>query len=287
MKHLVTHIKPHLDDIAGIWLFARFHPDYTKAEVNFTEVTIDGGKPFGGKPVDSDSDVIHIGVCRGKFDEHGPAHADEIASAATIVLDHLKEEGYVKEGSLEDQALSRLAGFVLMLDTGEIKGKELSDFTVGSVIQGMSNRTDKNAEDLSQEMYGVGVQMLDALYAGMQDSAVLTKDWKNHIDLETSFGKIAALETTSMKADDYAYSQKYSMVILVQPEKGYRQFRANRDSNIDLTSVYEKLQAADPKAEWYLHQSKKLLICGHDIAPETKLSKLSLSELIDIVKSVS
>ena len=44
MKTLVTHINPHLDDIAAIWLFKKFHPDFKDAKIEFISASRDAAK---------------------------------------------------------------------------------------------------------------------------------------------------------------------------------------------------------------------------------------------------
>ena len=49
--------------------------------------------------------------------------------------------------------------------------------------------------------------------------------------------------------------------------------------------MYAKVKSLEPDAEWYLHFSKDLLICGSDKAANYKLSKLELNDLIGLVKA--
>ncbi len=62
MKILVTHINPHLDDIAAIWLFKKFHPDFKEANIEFISASRD--------KADESADRVYVGTGGGKFDEH-------------------------------------------------------------------------------------------------------------------------------------------------------------------------------------------------------------------------
>lgn len=286
MKHLVTHIRPHLDDICGIWMFKKYHPELANAEVNFVPVDINGGIPFNNEPVDSNPDVIHVGVCRGKFDEHGPENAKskEVESASTLVYKYLDSFKLLPEDETQKGGLKRVVDFVLALDTGSIRGKELFHYTIGAVIQAMNLREDKDDIELSYEMYHLGCKMLDGLLLSEEDHVQLLKDWAKRKDFMWGKFKGAALTTQSKRVDDFAYSQGYDFVVYIDPKYGFRKIRAGRANDVSFEKVHEKLKTIDPEAEWYLHQSKKLLICGHEIAPDTALSKLSLEELMKIIQ---
>jgi hypothetical protein len=286
MKHLVTHIRPHLDDICGIWMFKQYHPEFKDAEINFVPLNAVGGVPFNNEPVDSNPDVVHVGVCRGEFDEHGPKHANAKTpeSASTIVFKFLDSQGFLPKDVVHHDGLERVVDFVLALDTGSIRGKELFGYTIGAVIQAMNLRTDKSDEDLSWEMFDLGWKMLDGLYISEQDYVQLSEDWKTRKDFEWGKFKGVALTTESKRVDDFAYSKGYDFVVYIDPKNGYRKIRAGRANDVSFEPVYKNLIKIDRDAEWYLHQSKKLLICGHEIAPKTKLSNLSLEELVRIIK---
>lgn len=284
MKHLVTHIRPHLDDIAGIWLFKKYDPLLRDAEVTFTEVNISGGVTLGSGAVDTDPDYIHIGVCRGRFDEHAIKNPTEPNSAATLVFKHLQQEDKLPHDPVAFRALSLLIDYILQEDSGQTRSKELSSFTAGSIIQGMTLLQDTDTLRLSHEMYNLGVTMLESLLRLCTARAELEHDWERRVEFSTAWGRGVALETTSAEADKFAYTKGFVVIALVHPVKHYKQYRADARSTVDLSSIYRTIHEAEPEAEWYLHQSKKMLICGHDIAPSTKLSQLTLQQLIDFIK---
>lgn len=163
MKYLVTHLRPHLDDIAGIWLFKKFHPEFHDAKIAFIPITIGGKVTFQDEPVDSNPDVIHIGVARGKFDEHALEKPTGEESAATMVFDHLKAEGHIPEDEIQKQALEQLIHYVMLEDTARTKGRDLARYTAHAIIQGM-NLDDKDDEEASHEMYQLGAQILESLF---------------------------------------------------------------------------------------------------------------------------
>ncbi|MBI2049400.1 hypothetical protein HYT32_00590 [Candidatus Roizmanbacteria bacterium] len=62
--------------------------------------------------------------------------------------------------------------------------------------------------------------------------------------------------------------------------------RAKYIKEIDLTLVYEKLKKIDPDATWYLHISKKMLLNGSVKNPKMRPTKLSLDEIIKVLKQI-
>ena len=43
----------------------------------------------------------------------------------------------------------------------------------------------------------------------------------------------------------------------------------------------------DADAQWYLHPSKRLLLCGTAKAPVTRTSRLSLREMVTVIEELS
>ena len=62
---------------------------------------------------------------------------------------------------------------------------------------------------------------------------------------------------------------------------------AQARSNADLTSLANQLAVIDADAQWYLHPSKRLLLCGTAKAPVTQTSRLSLREMVTVIEELS
>ena len=60
--------------------------------------------------------------------------------------------------------------------------------------------------------------------------------------------------------------------------------KAKPDSQVDLTQTKEELAKLDPKATWFLHISKKMLLNGSTKNIKMKPSRLSLKKVIEILK---
>jgi hypothetical protein len=55
-------------------------------------------------------------------------------------------------------------------------------------------------------------------------------------------------------------------------------------TKVDFTQAYEALMKKDPQATWFLHASKKILLNGTTKNPDMKPTKLSLDEIIEVLK---
>ena len=56
--------------------------------------------------------------------------------------------------------------------------------------------------------------------------------------------------------------------------------------DIDLTLAYEKLRKMDPSATWFLHIGKKMLLNGSVKNPKMRPTRLGLSDIIKVLRSV-
>lgn len=269
MKKLVTHIRPHLDDICALWLLKRLLPEAKGAEISFVPTNERGGD------VADESEVLYVGVGRGKFDEHKGDVGD---CATTLVFKYLKEKGDVPEADV--RAYAKIVDWVFLEDTGRLNAMANRSFSIPAVIEGHFDRLDRDSAAVTEFTFAV----LDDLFV-MQKNAVTVEDaWAKRVEFDSRFGRAAAVSANARQLDSYAYSHGVPLILIVDPALTYHTFRADAASDIDLTSVWEKLKEVDPEASWYFHHSKKMLICGGDHAPYAVPSKLTLEGMIALVK---
>jgi hypothetical protein len=55
-------------------------------------------------------------------------------------------------------------------------------------------------------------------------------------------------------------------------------------TDVDFTQAFEKLKKLDTDATWFLHASKKILLNGSTHSPKMKSTRLSLEEIIKVLK---
>lgn len=301
MKTILTHVRPHIDDICGAWLVKKYLPGWRSARLKFvTATTLDPKR----------SDVVCIGMGRGRFDEHKGNIGE---SAASLVWKTVRRrarnaeeraalELLVRWVQDEDQSL-HAADDPEMGPSAQLYYYFLRQNFLPDVTSGRGGVGDRDAwipplrlpparqggeiddEMRSEASTAFGFEILENALLAYRSRVRLDQAWRRRIDFITPWGKAAGVVTDESGADDYAYRKGYALVVLVRPAKGYRQFRASPRSKVNLSVAYRKLLEIDARADWFLHHTHKLLLSGSDVAPELRTSKMTLKELIAIVSS--
>ncbi len=269
MNKIITHLRPHLDDICALWLLKKYLPEAKDAELAFIPTNERGGDTV------SDPGVVYVGVGRGQFDEH---KGDIGQCATTLVFDFVKKQVPFPD-ALELQALEWLVEWVRLEDTGQLNKLQWRDFSVPTILEYDFNNHDRDSAAATE----LGFRILEAALAGQKNAVVREADWGKRIEFESIFGKAVGLETSARDIDSVAYFRGFDLVVYVNKEHTYHNIRAAADSGIDLTPVWLEIKQVDPEAGWYFHHSKKMLICGGDITAGVKTSKLTLEWLIDLL----
>lgn len=273
MKTLVTHINPHLDDIVAIWLYKKFHPDFKDAEVKFIPASVTG-TTWKNQPVDSKSDIIHLGVGRGKFDEHKGNLED---CAASLVWLEIKSKELALKDKIEKAALEELVDWVKVVDLGRLPQGPYDDFIVPAFIRPKDNKIES-----SEKAVELGGEILDRIFRVLRDKQQDLKDWEKRVEFKSRFGKSFAVASETINRPFCARAGG-NMFLMYSPKNGSVQyFTPVRE--IDLKPIYQKVKSLDPKADWYLHHSHHMVLCGSSSAPNSKKTKLTFKQLIDAAK---
>lgn len=273
-KTLVTHINPHLDDIFALWLFKKFHPEFKDAQTEFLSAKGDG-VTFNNEPVDSNPDIIHFGVGRGKFDEH---KGDTDECAGSLVWKDILDSGLAPKDEVEKKAYEELNAWNKMIDLGKAPIQEFSVYSVQSFIRPLDN-----SKQSSEKAQKLGEEILDRLLEQVKRKQKALKDWEKRVEFETSFGKTAAVSSEHVSRP-FVKGQSGDLFLMVDPIKGDVQFFTPR-FDLDLELIYKKVKELDPDADWFLHQSHHMVICGSGASPDSKRTKLSFDELVDVLKA--
>jgi hypothetical protein len=115
---------------------------------------------------------------------------------------------------------------------------------------------------------------------------------ENGTEFVTRYGRGIGFETLNDTVIKLVQKMGYQIVVRKDPRKGYVRIKARPSDDkdpkldIDLTSVYEALKKMDPQASWFLHISKKMLLNGSSKNPDMRSTKLSLSDIIEVIESV-
>ena len=130
------------------------------------------------------------------------------------------------------------------------------------------------------------MKALDGIFITVREKQVLLRDWKKRTSFKTKWGRGVAIKTSvsSQQVAQLSMQKGYVLFAVVNPENGYRYIKsAVRKAKVNLTQAFKKAAKQEPNAEWYLHHSKRMLICGSDVAENKKLSKLSLRQLQELL----
>lgn len=271
MKTIITHRRPHLDDLCAVWLLRSYAPGHDDAALEFIATTPQGGD------VRDDPDTVSVGIGRGKFDEH---KGDVGQSAATLVFAELEATGAIPMRDRE--ALKRLVEWVRLEDTGRLSITPFREYSPQVLLQAIFDQTGGNSAKVALFSFVI----LDAALASAKNLAHLEHDWLDRVSFLSRFGPSVGYSTSAREADAFAYGQGFDLVAFVNKEGTHHNIRGKAGTAIDLTPVYEELKRREPDAWWYLHHSKKLVICGGDIAPDAVVSKLTLADLVELLKTM-
>lgn len=262
-KILVTHINPHLDDIAAIWLFKKFNPEFQNAPVKFLEAT---------NGIASDPDSIYFGIGRGRYDEH---KGDLEDCATSLVWSDFSSQS----SGLEKAALEELVYWVKLGDTGKLSGSLDDEYSVPGFI-----RPRDNTQEGSLDALTLGEKILDRILENLKDKQQSILDWIRKIEVGTKLGKLTAIESGTVDRS-FCKKQGGDVFLMYDPQSKYVQFFTPSQGK-DLEPIYNKVKELDPSADWYLHHSHHMVLCGSGTAPNSKRTKLSFKELIKAVKDI-
>ncbi len=269
MKTLITHINPHLDDIFAIWLLKKYDPKYRDFEIDFISATHDKGG-------EETEDRVFVGTGGGKFDEHKEGLS---TCAGSLVFDFLKKENLLPPGELVVKALENMVEWNKQIDMGLAPTSEFGEYSIQAFIRSKDSKKESSLEDVK-----LGRQILDRVLEVTQRTQQSLKDWEERHEFETRFGKTIAVKSNTI---DRPFCKRMGgdLFLLVSPRHNGVQF-FTPSHTLDLSPIYEKLKELDPTADWFLHQSHHMVLCGSSAAPEAKPTKLSFEKLMEVAKSV-
>jgi hypothetical protein len=299
MKYIVTHTSPDIDAITSVWLLKKFLGGWDKAEVKFVPagdrlLPLPSGQSFDYAIEKKGKDeYIHVDTGLGPLDHH-QTQSDKVCGT-TLTFDFVKKgltqvEPVINSEKLE--ALGRIVQFVVETDHFKeiFRAEALADyhdFSVVNILDGL-----KFAKP-SQDMLYVNYisDCLDAILLDFENKIWAEREIKNNsTEFKTKWGTGLGLESINDSVIKLGQLMGYVVVIRKDPRKGYVRIKARPDGKnkkgVDLTLAYEKLSKMDPQATWFLHVSNKMLLNGTPKNPKMKPTKLSLSDIIEVLKTI-
>ncbi len=274
MKTIVTHGNPDLDAVMSIWVVKRFWSGWKKAKFSF----IPAGETYKGLPVDSNPEVLHVDTGLGKCDHH---QTRDFTCAAMLCWQKCQISGREKE------AVERILEIVCDVDHGrDISWPEaMSDrylFFLEEILGGLNSiRQD------DKEVVEFGLTALDSVLKVTKDKMFAEEilEGPEVIKFKTKWGKGVGVVTSNEAILVVGEKMGYSLVVKKDKKRGDVRIYSRWDRGVDLTNVYHQLKALDPKATWFLHSSRCLLLNGSSRNPKMKPTELSLERIIEILKN--
>jgi len=270
-------MSPDLDAITSSWLVKRYMPGWESADHAFVPT----GETLNGKHPDENAEIIHVDTGLGNFDHH---QFSERLSATKRVFDYLAGKNLIKKRDLD--AIGHMVTFVTEIDNfGEVHFPDPTDikysFMVHEFVYPLRGLLSSDTELMNMTML-----ILDSILYTIKNDLKSENEIREGVILKTSWGKTLLMETQNESSVKYALKKGFDMVVRRDPENHTIRIKTQPDPKSDLTPLYEKIRKVDPKATWFLHASKNMLLNGSSKNPHTIPSALTISRLIEILKKI-
>ncbi len=302
MKIIVTHMSPDWDAITSVWLIKKYLSGWQEADVKFVPA---GQRLNNAKlkpenvehndPIEKigEDEVIHVDTGLGPLDHHQTQ--DTNVCGASLTWDYVLlqlEHAHYKMTAEHKEAISRIVKIVVDIDHfKEVfwhdAASDIYEFSLLGVLEGL--KYEKPGQDLGYLKFGINC--LNALTAEFENRIWAEQQIREKgVKFSTSQGAGIGFETLNDTVLKLAQKMGYQLVVRKDPRKGYIRIKTMPDQDgkkgIDLTNVYHQLSKMDPDATWFLHVSKKMLLNGTPKNPKMVPTKLSLKEIINVLKSL-
>lgn len=275
MKTLITHINPHLDDIFAIWLLKKFDPKFKDFGVDFISANHES------EDLETEEKVF-VGTGGGKFDEHKEGLN---TCAGSLVFNYLKIENLLPHDEIIVKALEEIVEWNKQIDMGLAPISEFGEFSIQAFIRSKDSKKESSIEDVQ-----LGAKILDRVLEVLKRTQQSLKDWEERVEFESKFGKSYAIKSETIDRSFCKRMARFAkrggdLFLMVNPKyNGVQYFTPSH--TLDLSPIYDKVKQLDPEADWFLHQSHHMVLCGSSAAPEAKPTKLTFKQLIDVAKLV-
>lgn len=311
---IVTHVMPHLDEIAAIWLWILFHHGeetfelIERGELRLRDVVrlvfvterTDGFDSRTPEECEQNG-IFLVGVGGGRFDEHpnGDEGRKENECATTLVAKAL--------GLDEDPTLWYILDYVRRTD---LKGGR-QPLDLISLVEKRNRRRpgdpEKVIERTIEDLEDVRFQQIGFM-ASVKEN-IETEIFKTRNGREV---KLAVIRSDSVEASRYARSKSgggaditiqlrsSGNVQICLNQKGGRGIANSLDDlTVRVRLEEQKIQGVvtenrrhilvgekvEGLKEWYYHPSKVLLLNGSETAPNVPPTRIPLERLIELVKT--
>lgn len=297
MRRIVTHKSSDLDAITSAWLIKRFLPDWDGAEVEFVSAgqKLPGIYAKEGEAIEivEGIETITVDTGMGKLDHHQTA--DMNICAAKLVLNYIlnNPDSSIHKHEVKKEAVTRIVEQVIDDDHFQqiyypAANSDIYEMGVVAIIQGYKLEHQKDDKALCEFV----MECLDNILKNLEKKIWAESEIKEKgIEFESKWGKALAIETINDEVLKLGQMMGYVITVRKDPSGGFVRIKALPDKRsgkslgIDLTETYEKIKSLDSEATWFLHASKRMLLNGSSKSTEMKGSKLTLDEVIKVLKA--
>ncbi|MFC1799296.1 hypothetical protein ACFL2Z_00075 [Candidatus Eisenbacteria bacterium] len=267
---IVTHLTPDLDACMAIWLLTRLV--YRDLEMDLEFIPLGAGSSLQALVLQEEhqGQVVFVDIGGGRYDHHDTA--DYVCAASLVMKDHSLEN---------DPVLRSMVEYALAVDHARIREGEDRGFSLVNIINGLNSTFPRDP----QRVVRLVLTCLDGIYASLQQEAKAASELDGLVTFMTKWGRGAGCVSSNPSTRSLAHQLGYVVYIYIDPDSGYRGFTAPAGSGVDFGDVARRIRRLEPEADWFLHSSGELLLCGSRKAPFERQSKLSLVQLIALVKT--
>jgi hypothetical protein len=302
-KNILTHERPHLDEIVATWLLRKFgeqrFPGISTAEVTFTSIR--RLAEAGLKPEDYEAQgVLLIGIGGGRFDEHPTLEEERKAGdcATTLVAKEL--------GISDDPSLAKILRFVRAAD---VEGNA-SPFDISYVVKLLHAQ-------YPADPHRVIEWALVAIEAKYQEQLRFFTVVKPEFDAKAKVEEIVVgqkhLRIVSIDSDEdgihkYARSEygARAAIVVQRRSSGNVAVFGNKQAGVDLREAAKLIRLAEREAkgrelaaddekllaegyapgaeEWFYHRQGQMLLNGSLTQADVPATRLSLDRIAELVK---
>ena len=262
---IVAHLAPDLDCITAIWIFLRFG-GVKEVELRF----VPAGTTLNNLPADSDPHIVHVDTGNGRFDHH-QRHVTTL-SAAELVRRTL---------AAHNVALERMVRQVTLIDNA------LPTERPGCDLGTLADTFNTLYEDDPARVVELMLPNLDAWYAHEVRQLEIGEAFAGRVEFCTPWGRGIAMQGPYGGSSTMAYRAGAVLAVYRETRHGWMGIAAQSRSQVDLHPLAQRLAVIDSEADWYLHPSNRLLLCGTPKAPAKRISRLSMDELVQTIEHLA
>jgi hypothetical protein len=303
-SEIVTHERPHLDEIVAIWLLRRFgeqrFPGISQARITYAASSRRGADAPDAQALEAQG-ILLLGVGGGRFDEHPTLDNGRKAEecAATLVAGEL--------GVLDDPSMQKILRFVKSRD---LEGNS-TPFDLSYMVK-LLHRRSPNDPDKVIDWTIAGIE---AKYEEQRDFFTVarnefeTKAKVEEVQVGSRRVRIAAIESDSESVSKYARSEYGGRagIVIQKRSSGNVSILVNKQMGLDMRDVVRMIRLAEQQAkgkfettdsdkltaegnvrgveEWFYHERGQMLLNGSLTATGVPPTRLDLERIREIVRT--